>query len=135
MRPKQRCCLKVNLFLLGFLILQISNKLKVSIISVNFAWDFCLKKDFPLQHFVSSRIKIWLLLPDICQTFTPHRPKRPIKTSQESDNPLEKKMISSNYFLQLASSDSVECVSWTKNISLINYFTSIVEFSIFFLWI
>ena len=73
--------------------------------------DFCLKEEFPPQHSVSSRIKIWLLLPDIRQTFTSHHPKKPIKTSQKLDNPLEKKMISSNYFLQLASSDSVECVS------------------------
>ena len=45
-----------NLFVLGFLILQISHKLKVSIISISFATDFCLKDGLPPQHskFVSK---------------------------------------------------------------------------------
>ena len=51
MKPEQCCCLKVNLFVLGFLILQIPHKLKVSIISISFATDFCLKDGLPLQHY------------------------------------------------------------------------------------
>ena len=50
MNPEQCCCLKVNLFILGFLILKILHQLKVSIISINFATDFCLKDRFPPQH-------------------------------------------------------------------------------------
>ena len=50
MKPKQGCCLKVNLLVLGFLILQISHKLKASIISISFATDFCLKDRLPPQH-------------------------------------------------------------------------------------
>ena len=50
MKPKQCCCLKANLFILGFLILQISHKLKVSIISISFATDlfvfFCFFFNF-----------------------------------------------------------------------------------------
>ena len=50
MKPEQCCCLKVNLLVLGFLILQISHKLKVSIISISFATDFCLKDGLPPLH-------------------------------------------------------------------------------------
>ena len=45
MKPKQCCCLKVNLFILGFLILQIPHKLKDCIISINFATDFFERRD------------------------------------------------------------------------------------------
>ena len=41
---------KVNLFVLEFLILQVSHKLKVPIISISFATDFCLKDGLPPQH-------------------------------------------------------------------------------------
>ena len=50
MKPEQCCCLIVNLFVLGFLIFQISHKLKVSIISISFATDFCLKDGLPSLH-------------------------------------------------------------------------------------
>ena len=44
------CCLKVNLSVSGFLVLQMSHELKVSNISMNFATDFCLKDRFSSQH-------------------------------------------------------------------------------------
>ena len=50
MKPEQYCCLKINLSVLGFLILQIPHKLKISIISISFATDFCVKDGLPPQH-------------------------------------------------------------------------------------
>ena len=50
MKSEQIFYLKLNLFVLGFLVLQVPHKLKVSIISIDFVTDFCLKSALPAQH-------------------------------------------------------------------------------------
>ena len=46
-KPVEWCCLKVNRFLLGLQILQISQRSRFSVISINFAVVFFLMTDLP----------------------------------------------------------------------------------------
>lgn len=50
MKHKQHFYLKVNHFILGFIIIRTSHESKVSLIPINFATDFCLKDGLPPQH-------------------------------------------------------------------------------------
>ena len=56
MKPEQRCCLKVNLFVLGLLILQVSYNLKVSVIPISFETNFSLKDGLRPQGIKSLEV-------------------------------------------------------------------------------